>query len=165
MRMLAFCGLALLAATSVPANACSLVGSESATVLKRPVDGLILSGFGMRRHPLLQITKMHTGTDWGAEPGAPVHASAAGEVVKTGAEGEYGNLILIRHGGGLETAYAHLSQIGVKEGDCVAQGSVIGGVGSTGLSSGPALHFEVRRNGQFVDPLMALAESHESGAR
>jgi murein DD-endopeptidase MepM/ murein hydrolase activator NlpD len=159
MRLLALCGLILFAATCMPAGACELAESARAIVLKRPVDGRILAGFGMRTHPVLMIKKMHTGTDWGADLGTPVHASAGGEVIKVGREGEYGNLIIIRHGAGVETSYAHLSRIDVKQGDCVAQGAVIGGVGATGLASATQLHFEVRQNGRFLDPLVALGDS------
>jgi murein DD-endopeptidase MepM/ murein hydrolase activator NlpD len=162
MRMLALGCLALLIAMSAPAGACQLAERGSAIRLKLPVEGRITSGFGMRRHPILQTTKMHTGTDWAAELGAPVHASAAGEVTKAGREGEYGNLVVITHGGGVETAYAHLSRIDVKEGDCVAQGVPLGGVGSTGLTGSVALHFEVRRDGRFVDPIGAIAETLEN---
>jgi murein DD-endopeptidase MepM/ murein hydrolase activator NlpD len=159
MRLLGFCGLALLAAMCTPAGACELADNARAVVLKRPVDGPILSGFGMRTHPILMIKKMHTGTDWGADIGTAVHASAGGEVITAGREGEYGNLVVIRHGSGVETAYAHMSRIDVKVGDCVAQGSVIGGVGATGLASASQLHFEVRQNGRFLDPLVMLGQS------
>jgi murein DD-endopeptidase MepM/ murein hydrolase activator NlpD len=159
MRLLAFCGLTLLAATCMPAGACELAQSARAIVLKKPVDGRILSGFGMRTHPILMIKKMHTGTDWGADPGTAVRASAGGEVIKAEYSGEYGNLIIIRHGAGTETSYAHLSRIDVKRGDCIAQGAVIGGVGATGLASATQLHFEVRQNGRFLDPLVALGDS------
>jgi len=162
MRKLAFGCLALLVAMSAPAGACQLAERGSAIRLKIPVEGRILSGFGMRRHPILGTTKMHTGTDWGAEFGAPVRASAAGEVTKAGREGEYGNLVVITHGGGVETAYAHLSRIDVKEGDCIAQDAVLGGVGSTGLSNGVYVHFEVRRDSRFVDPIGAIGESNET---
>ena len=164
MRMLvSYC--LVFVAMSVPAGACQLADRDGPIRLKLPVEGRLISGFGMRRHPILGYTKMHTGTDWSAELDTPVHASAAGEVIKTGPEGGYGNVVVIAHGGGVETAYAHLSRIDVKEGDCVAQDAVLGGVGSTGLSSSVALHFEVRRDGRFVDPIGAIAEAVESGAQ
>ena len=147
MRMLV-ASCCLLLPLSSPADACALADAESAVQLKRPVTGVLTHGFGMRTHPILMVKKMHTGTDWNATPGTPVHASAGGEVAKAG-----------RHGSGLETAYAHLNRIDVKEGDCVEQGAVIGGVGATGLASTTQLHFEVRRNGRFIDPLVALGDS------
>jgi murein DD-endopeptidase MepM/ murein hydrolase activator NlpD len=161
MRLLGFCSLTLLAAMCMPAGACELAENPRAIVLKRPVDGPILSGFGMRTHPILMIKKMHTGTDWGADVGTAVHASAGGEVITAGREGEYGNMVVIRHGADTETAYGHLNRIDVKQGDCVAQGAVIGGVGATGLASTTQLHFEVRQNGRFIDPLVAIAEAQE----
>jgi murein DD-endopeptidase MepM/ murein hydrolase activator NlpD len=163
MRMLV-ASCCLLLPLSSPADACALADAESAVQLKRPVTGVLTHGFGMRTHPILMIKKMHTGTDWSAEPGTPVHASAGGEVAKAGREGEYGNLVVIRHGSGVETAYAHLKRIDVKEGDCVEQGAVIGGVGATGLASTTQLHFEVRRNGRLIDPRVALGDDAHSSA-
>ena len=161
MRRFAVCCLSFLVAVSSRAGACPLIEAQNEVRLKIPVNGLLTTGFGMRRHPILQTVKMHTGTDWSAEPGTPVGASAAGEVITAGREGEYGNLVVIKHGSGIETAYAHLSRVDVKEGDCVAQGAVVGGVGSTGLASGPQLHFEVRRDGRFIDPIVVLGQSAE----
>lgn len=123
---------------------------------RRPVmgdDALLVSGFGMRRHPILQIAKMHTGVDWAAPTGTPVIAAAGGRVVDAGVKGEYGNYVRIDHGGGWQTAYAHLSTIDVSEGDCVAALSVVGRIGSTGLSTGPRLHFEVLKDGRMLDPM------------
>ena len=96
---------------------------------------------------------MHEGVDLGAPYGSPIEAAAAGTVIYAGWLGGYGNLTVIDHGGGLATAYGHQSRIGVSVGQQVAQGEVIGYVGSTGHSTGPHLHFEVRVNGQAVDPL------------
>jgi murein DD-endopeptidase MepM/ murein hydrolase activator NlpD len=107
----------------------------------------------MRLHPILGTRKMHTGVDWAAPIGTPVLAAAGGRVASAGVEGELGGTIRIDHGAGWQTVYAHLSAIEVGEGDCVAALSVIGKVGSTGLSSGPKLHLEVRANGQPLDPL------------
>jgi murein DD-endopeptidase MepM/ murein hydrolase activator NlpD len=97
--------------------------------------------------------RMHEGLDLGAGYGSPIHAAAAGVVVHAGWLGGYGNLVVIDHGGGLSTAYGHQSQIAVSYGQHVGQGQVIGYVGSTGHSTGPHLHFEVRINGEAVDPL------------
>ena len=96
---------------------------------------------------------MHEGIDLGAAYGTPIAAAAAGTVIYAGWLGGYGNLTVIDHGGGLATAYGHQSQITVTVGQQVGQGEIIGNVGSTGHSTGPHLHFEVRIDGQAVDPL------------
>lgn len=125
--------------------------------LSWPVIGAITSGFGMRRHPLLGGAPLfHTGIDIGASYGTPIRAVASGRVIFAGWYGGYGNMIIIDHGGRISTVYGHLSKIVVKVGEEVAEGDVIGYVGSTGLSTGPHLHFEVRINGDPVDPLTWL---------
>jgi murein DD-endopeptidase MepM/ murein hydrolase activator NlpD len=118
-------------------------------------DGIMRSGFGLRRHPILGYVKMHTGVDWAAASGTPIYAAGNGVVEKEGWESGYGKFILIRHHNGYETAYGHMSAYasGVNEGDTVRQGQVIGFIGSTGLSTGSHLHFEIRINGRFVDPM------------
>jgi murein DD-endopeptidase MepM/ murein hydrolase activator NlpD len=121
--------------------------SASAAGLIWPVNAPITSPFGWR------WGRMHTGIDLGAAYGTPIAAAAAGSVIYAGWLGGYGNLTVIDHGGGLDTAYAHQSRIAVSAGESVAQGQIIGYVGSTGHSTGPHLHFEVRVNGQPVDPL------------
>jgi murein DD-endopeptidase MepM/ murein hydrolase activator NlpD len=121
--------------------------SASAAGLIWPVNAPITSPFGWR------WGRMHTGIDLGAAYGTPIAAAAAGSVIYAGWLGGYGNLTVIDHGGGLATAYAHQSRIAVSAGESVAQGQIIGYVGSTGHSTGPHLHFEVRVNGQPVDPL------------
>jgi murein DD-endopeptidase MepM/ murein hydrolase activator NlpD len=120
---------------------------------KRPVDAPISSPFGMRFHPILLIWRMHTGIDFGAAYGAPIHAAGDGVVVTAGGMGGYGNAILIDHGGGLATLYGHTSRIVVSAGQHVSVGQVIGYVGSSGESTGPHLHFEVRVNGTPVNPM------------
>ena len=125
-------------------------------LLRTPLNlSRVSSGFGMRRHPLLGFTRMHTGIDFAAPPGTPVLAAGAGSVVEAGPNGGYGQWVEISHGSGLATGYAHLSRIapGVRRSARVRQGQVIGFVGSTGLSTGPHLHFELHRNGQPVNPL------------
>ena len=112
-----------------------------------PVSGPITSPFGMR------WGKLHPGIDIGASMGTPIKAAAAGRVIVAAYSGGYGNLVVIDHGHGLATAYAHQSRIAVGVGQRVAQGQVIGYVGSTGFSTGPHLHFEVRVNGKPVDPM------------
>ncbi len=119
----------------------------------RPVSGRITSGFGMRYHPILRKTKLHTGVDIAAPSGTPIRAAAAGTVIIAGWMDAYGYTVAIDHGGGVSTLYAHCSSVSVRVGQEVSQGQVIGRVGSTGWSTGPHLHWEVRRNGQPVDPL------------
>ena len=121
--------------------------AASAAGLIWPVDAPITSGFGWR------WGRMHEGLDLGASYGTPIHAAAAGTVIHAGWLGGYGNLVVIDHGGSISTAYGHQSQIAVSYGQQVSQGQVIGYVGSTGHSTGPHLHFEVRVNGEAVDPL------------
>jgi len=117
-----------------------------------PARGAFTSGFGLRRHPIFGIRRMHTGVDIGAPRGAPVQAAAGGRVIYTGWFGGYGKIVIIDHGGGISTLYAHLSQILTQEGRSVRQGEIIGRVGSTGYSTGPHVHFEVRVNGRPIDP-------------
>jgi len=116
-----------------------------------PASGPVVSPFGYRC--LNGVCRMHEGIDMGVGYGTAIHAAASGTVVYAGWEGGYGNLILIDHGGGLATAYAHQSQFAVGSGAHVSQGQVIGYVGCTGHCFGPHLHFEVRVNGSAVDPM------------
>jgi murein DD-endopeptidase MepM/ murein hydrolase activator NlpD len=118
-----------------------------------PVDARITSGFGMRYHPILHYTKLHTGTDFGAGYGSTIHAAASGVIVVAGSMRGYGNTIVIDHGGGVSTLYGHCSALLVTEGQTINQGDPIGRVGATGYATGPHLHFEVRRDGQPVDPM------------
>ncbi len=118
----------------------------------RPVPGAIVSGFGMRYHPILHYYRMHTGDDMHASEGTPIHACRGGTVVIAGWNGGYGNCVVIDHGGGMATLYGHQSRIAVHEGETVSAGQVIGYVGHTGMATGPHLHFEVRINGNPVDP-------------
>jgi len=124
--------------------------------LIRPLQGRISSGYGYRVHPIYRVRKMHTGVDFAAPTGTPIRAAADGTVVHAARWGGYGNCIILDHGGGLATLYGHCSRLAVKEGGTVTQGQVVGYVGSTGLSTGPHLHFEVRRDGQPVDPMPLL---------
>ena len=121
-------------------------------VLVRPVPGAITSGFGMRYHPILGYTRMHTGVDMHAAYGEPIKAAASGRIIFAGVRGGYGNCIIIDHGGGMTTLYGHQSSLNVSYDDHVSAGDVIGFVGSSGLATGPHLHFEVRINGKPVDP-------------
>jgi murein DD-endopeptidase MepM/ murein hydrolase activator NlpD len=125
-------------------------------LVRKPVmAGIMRSGFGIRRHPILGYTKMHTGVDWAAPSGTPVYASGNGTIEKEGWESGYGKYIRIRHTNGYETAYGHMSAFarGIEEGKRVRQGQVIGFIGSTGLSTGSHLHYEILVNGRFVDPM------------
>jgi murein DD-endopeptidase MepM/ murein hydrolase activator NlpD len=112
----------------------------------------LTSGFGMRRHPILGVWKMHNGVDLACASGTPIHAAAAGRVVRGGYDGINGNHVILDHGDGWSSAYCHCSSTAVGVGETVAAGQVVGYVGSTGRSTGPHLHFAVRRYGSFVDP-------------
>ncbi len=119
-----------------------------------PCNGRIGSGFGPRMHPIFGTRRMHTGLDMcGGTSGAPIYAAEDGVVVSAGGRGGYGNATVIDHGGGIATLYAHQSRIGVSSGQRVGRGETIGAIGSTGYSTGPHLHFEVRINGSPVDPV------------
>jgi murein DD-endopeptidase MepM/ murein hydrolase activator NlpD len=125
-------------------------------LVRKPVlAGIMRSGFGLRRHPILGYTKMHTGVDWAAPSGTPIYASGNGVIEKAGWESGYGKYIRVRHNNGYETAYGHMTAFarGMDEGTRVRQGQVIGFVGSTGLSTGSHLHYEILVNGRFVDPM------------
>lgn len=125
-------------------------------LLRNPVpNGTFRSGFGGRRHPILGYTRMHTGVDWSAPRGTPIIASGNGVVEKAGWAGGYGRQTIIRHANGYKTSYNHQQAIakGVVEGANVRQGQVIGYVGTTGLSTGPHLHYEMIVNGRKVDPM------------
>ena len=125
-------------------------------LVRKPLaEGLITSSFGDRNHPLLHYSKMHTGLDWGSPTGTPIFASGNGTVEEIGLKGGYGKYIRIRHANGYQTAYGHMSAFArnMDEGKRVRQGQVIGYVGSTGLSTGSHLHYEILVNGRFVDPM------------
>jgi murein DD-endopeptidase MepM/ murein hydrolase activator NlpD len=121
---------------------------------RKPVIGEVefTSGFGVRSDPFLGRPAMHTGLDFRAAMGDPVRATANGKVASAGWAGGYGRMVEIDHGNGLSTRYGHLSEIGVKVGDPIKIGQVIGAVGSTGRSTGPHLHYETRIDGEAVDP-------------
>ena len=118
-----------------------------------PVSAPITSGFGMRFHPILRFARMHRGIDFGASRGAPVYAAADGQVSAAGWAGGYGRQVRLVHGGGIATSYSHLSAIVADGGAMVRKGQLIGYVGSSGLSTGPHLHYEVYRGGVAVNPL------------
>ncbi|TDM00597.1 MAG: peptidase M23 [Flavobacteriaceae bacterium] len=113
----------------------------------------LASGFGLRIHPILKVGKMHEGLDFAVDQGKPIYATADGKIEIASAQGGYGNVVLIDHLYGYKTKYAHLSGFKVKVGEMVKRGDVIGYVGSTGMSSGPHLHYEISKNEQKVDPI------------
>ena len=117
-----------------------------------PVSAPITSNFGLRRHPILRYSRMHKGMDFGARWGSPIVASADGVVNRAGWAGGYGRQVRIAHGGGVATSYSHMSRMVVESGTVVRQGQLIGYVGSSGLSTGPHLHYETYRNGVAVNP-------------
>jgi murein DD-endopeptidase MepM/ murein hydrolase activator NlpD len=138
-------------------RAMGIVGTPSAPgMLAWPVSGTITSPFGYRRNPFGGGMEFHQGLDIAAPMGTTIEAAADGTVIQAGWYGGYGNFIVIDHGGGMATGYGHCSQIFVSVGQHVQKGQAIGAVGSTGLSTGPHVHFEVRMNGKPVDPAQYL---------
>ena len=125
-------------------------------VLAAPVNGAVTSTFGPRLHPIFGTMRNHTGIDYSATSGTPVRAAADGVVAVAGDRGGYGTTVIVDHGNTLATLYGHLSRAAVAEGASVTRGQVVGYAGSTGYSTGPHLHFEVRVNGNPVDPLRYL---------
>ncbi len=121
-----------------------------------PVDGRVTSPFGWRIHPILGGRRLHTGIDLGSVSGVPIHATANGVVILTEVWGGYGRTVVIDHGGGLSTLYAHQSSIAASRGDEVLAGDVVGYIGCSGYCTGPHLHFEVREVGAPVDPMLYL---------
>lgn len=126
---------------------------EQRGTMGMPVAGHITSNFGMRFHPLLGFTRMHKGVDIGAPWGTPIYAVIDGVVQFAGHSSGYGNFVRLAHAGGLGSGYGHMSRIAVSAGTHVARGQVIGYVGSTGMSTGPHLHWEIWRDGQAINPL------------
>lgn len=125
-----------------------------------PVNGRITSTFGLRRHPILGFVRMHAGIDFAAAYGSPIYATSDGVVSFAGRHGGHGNYVRLEHGGGIGTGYGHMSRIAVSPGMRVRQGQVIGYVGSTGLSTGPHLHYELYRDGRPVNPGSVQFVSH-----
>lgn len=126
-------------------------------ILATPVNAIVTSGFGWRVHPILGYGRQHNGLDFGASYGTTIRAAHAGTVVVAGSFGGYGNAVVIDRGDGLSTLYGHASEVYVRVGQTVQRGEAIAAVGSTGLSTGPHLHFEVRENGNPVDPTPYLS--------
>jgi len=121
----------------------------------RPVSGIILSGHGMRRHPVLGYKRLHEGVDFRARVNTPVYTTGDGVVKSARRRGTYGLMLVIDHGHGYETRYAHLSSLAddIRPGTAVERGQIVAYSGNSGVTSGPHLHYEVRRNGESVDPL------------
>ena len=127
------------------------LGEERGGLLA-PVPGRMTSSYGMRRHPVLGYKRMHSGVDFKARHGTPIVAVTDGRVTSAGRMGGCGNAVKLRHAGGIDTRYCHMSRIAVNRGQAVKRGQVIGYVGSTGLSTGPHLHYEMYRSGRAVNP-------------
>ena len=121
-----------------------------------PTAGYVSSGYGSRLHPILGIVRLHAGIDLGSVQGQGIYASKSGVVIRAEWVGGYGNTVVIDHGGGFSTLYGHLHAYSTKTGDFVKAGEEVGKLGSTGLSTGPHLHFEIRVNGTAEDPLKYL---------
>ncbi|HZZ60285.1 MAG TPA: M23 family metallopeptidase [Roseiarcus sp.] len=138
-------------------------------LLRKPIaEGELTSGFGMRYHPILHFTRMHTGVDWAAPIGTPVVAAGNGVVIKAQWDAGYGRRVEIQHANGYVTTYNHMSGFGrgIVAGAHVTQGQVVGYLGQTGLATGPHLHYEVIINGNFVDPMaIRLPRTHEFDGR
>jgi murein DD-endopeptidase MepM/ murein hydrolase activator NlpD len=134
-------------------NAATIERPQVASGTTWPVQGHITSTFGYRYHPILHFSRFHAGVDFGAAWGSPIVAAADGQVERAGWAGGYGRQVRLAHGGGLETSYSHMSEIVAQPGSYVHAGQLIGYVGSSGLSTGPHLHYEVLRNGTPVNPL------------
>ena len=153
----------------VAAGAFDSVVSEQ-RAMGAPVAGHITSLYGMRRHPILGFVRMHAGVDYGARFGSPIYAVADGIVSFAGRHGGHGNYVRLEHGGGDGTGYGHMSRIAVSPGARVSAGQVIGYVGSSGLSTGPHLHFEAYQSGHTINPLglrfasRPQVDQHELGA-
>lgn len=129
-------------------------------ILKKPVaGGRISSHYGWRVHPIAQTRRMHTGIDYAVSTGTPVKAAQHGKVVFAGYQGGYGNLLVIKHNSTYRTVYAHLDKFKAEIGDWVNQGDIVAYTGNTGLSTGPHLHFEIRKNGLSLNPLTGESSS------
>ena len=147
-------------------DAMSILGAVKGKARSFPIsnpapDKEISSTFGPRRDPLLGTPAMHAGLDFRAPAGTPIRAGGAGTVVVAGWNGGYGKMVEIDHGNGLHTRYAHMSSIAVAKGDKIKAGEVVGQVGSTGRSTGPHLHYEIRRDGAAINPYKFIKAGRE----
>jgi murein DD-endopeptidase MepM/ murein hydrolase activator NlpD len=148
----------LVAATRSAGAECG-TGTTGQPLFSAPVAGPIDVGMGQKLHPLLGLVRLHTGIDYARDAGTPVRASASGLVTFQAYKGEYGRHIEISHGPAWSTSYSHLSRAAVGVGDCIGAGDIIGWIGTTGLSAGPHLHFEIRKGGEPIDPETVLRSS------
>ncbi len=141
-------------------------GAGLANGMAAPVRGVMTSTYGPRNHPILKTVRIHKGVDWAAPIGTPVTAAFDGKIAFAGNGGDYGNLVKITHANGFETRYAHMDRFadGVVAGMQVRAGDTVGYLGSTGLSTGPHLHFELRLNGEAIDPLGGGGAATAGGA-
>lgn len=130
--------------------------TQGSGVMSWPCNGVITSPYGYRVHPIFGTTIYHSGMDIGVDYGTPIHAADSGTVIYSGWISGYGNAVIIDHGGGVQTLYGHNQSLNVSEGESVSKGSVIAYAGSTGNSTGPHCHFEVRVNGEPADPMAYL---------
>lgn len=113
----------------------------------------VASGFGIRWHPIIKTRKMHFGMDFSAKTGTPIYATANGVIKRISSKGSFGKHIIINHGFGYETLYAHMNRFATRKGQKVKRGEIIGYVGNTGMSAGPHLHYEIRKDGKRLDPI------------
>lgn len=146
----------LLPSGSVPVRPPSISSARTAALGGAPVDGPVTSRYGMRRHPVTGVTKLHDGTDFGAPCGTTISLPLAGTVRSAGYHGGYGYRVIVNHGGGLSTAYAHLPRVTVTAGQRLSAGQTVGVVGNTGLSTGCHLHWMAWQDGGLIDPLTLL---------
>ena len=148
-----------------PAKTVAVVRPEVSVPSRMPLENArMTSDYGMRTHPVLQRRLGHKGVDLAAPTGTPIYATADGFVSKAEAFSSYGNFVSIEHGARIQTRYAHMSRIAVSDGTWVKKGDLIGYVGSTGRSTGPHLHYEVRIDGQAVNPVPYMVESQAQQA-
>jgi murein DD-endopeptidase MepM/ murein hydrolase activator NlpD len=153
---------ALVSRSPAALDAVDMAHIDFTVLVADPVTGAESSGYGPRRDPINRRRKFHKGIDYRADRGTPVYAAGPGVVIQAGRHHGYGKLIVVDHGQGLTTRYAHLSKIEVAEGDFVPAGQEIGAVGATGRATGPHLHFEVRQNGEALNPYLALQLAAEA---
>lgn len=130
--------------------------NPSALGFQWPIQAPMTSPYGYRVHPVYGTRRLHAGIDLGAATGTPIASANDGVVIFAGVQGGYGNTVIVDHGGGITTLYAHQTRFGVTQGQTVARGDIVGFVGSTGTATGPHLHFEVRVNGGAVNPVTYL---------
>jgi murein DD-endopeptidase MepM/ murein hydrolase activator NlpD len=129
------------------------IGKAPTGRFMKPTGGHVTSSYGYRFHPILKVRKLHAGVDFSGAPGAPIWAANSGVVIAAQRMRGYGNVVIIDHGGGVTTTYGHCSRLFVSRGQRVQRGARIASVGSTGLATGPHLHFEIRINGKTVNPM------------